>query len=475
MQQSLSKSEFLLFLESPKHFWAGKHDKLQVTLLPDYDRFLMEQGNEVHALVKSFFRERLFSDTSQYKVSTEKSFTDGPLINRVDILVHDLEEDIYDVYEVKSSTSGSIKKAHKYDVAFQQVVVEKQLELRNVYLVLLNKEYVKDGELDLDQLFVTVNMEEHIAEVRDEVRGLLDEAMRVIDLDDPGLVESCFKPSTCPCPALCHPDLPEYSIYELSRLGKNKASRLRSDGIVTIKDVPEDFGLSERQQLQIEAVKKGEVLIDHPGISEFLADLEYPLYFLDYETLGFAVPVFDGYSPYQPMVFQYSLHVQEKRGGEVSHFEYLADQPRDPGILIVEDLSKNIGDKGSVIVWNKSFEIGRNKEMAELYPQHTDFLLGLNQCVFDLMETFSKTLYIHPDFRGSASLKRVLPIVLPELGESYAQMEVSDGSDAMLAWRELIWGNTSSKEADRMKKALRKYCELDTFAMVELLEMISPN
>ena len=137
-------------------------------------------------------------------------------------------------------------------------------------------------------------------------------------------MEACYKPDTCPCPRVCHPNLPPDPIYDIARLHKNKAAELRARGLLSIREVPDDFPLSDRQRAQVLVAKSGEPRIDRAAIERLLAGLEYPLYFLDYETFNPGVPLFDGYHPYQHIVFQYSLHTIKHPEDDPQHDEYLA-------------------------------------------------------------------------------------------------------------------------------------------------------
>jgi len=172
------------------------------------------------------------------------------------------------------------------------------------------------------------------------------------------------------------------------------------------------------------------------------------------------------------MVFQYSLHVLEAPDNAPKHFELLVTDKDDPGLQIATHLKEHLPKKGSVLVWNKGFEGGRNKEMGRLYPQFSKFFDQVNLRLFDLMDIFSKTLYVHPDFQGSASLKKVLPVVIPKMGMEYKKAEVSDGGEAMTAWHDLIWGPMNDEGKKKIEKSLRVYCELDTLVMVEIFSYL---
>jgi len=271
---------------------------------------------------------------------------------------------------------------------------------------------------------------------------------------------------------LCHPALPGYPIYDLPRLNERKARDLKSQGFLSLTDIPDGFPISAKQNLHVEAVKSGEPVLDINAIQGELVKLKYPLYFLDYETYNPGVPWHDGYKPYQHMVFQYSLHIFETQESEPIHYEYLAIVEGDPGVKLVEHLSNHIGNIGSVIVWYKAFEAGRNKEMAEMYPEYRDVLLNINDRVHDLMEVFSKGYYVHPDFHGSASIKNVLPVLVQDYALKYDELPIPKGDEAMIAWASIMKGVFFQEEIEKTRQDLLQYCELDTMAMVKIWETL---
>jgi len=458
----ITKTDFLLYLfDAPLHLWAEKQGKIETVPSP-YDLHLMEQGKEIEKLANVFLQGHFA--TSDHELISQKTFTDGDYQARVDVLALDTSKQVYDIYEIKSSTS--VHKDYIYDVAFQHIACKVSIPVRNVYLVLLNKEYVRSGEVDIDQLFVVEDLTEESENIRDEIVTAREGARKVV-------AQESVKPNSCPCPSLCHPELPEYPIYNVPRLNQKKARGLLSSKVLDIKNIPDDYPLSDRQNQHVMAVKQGKPLIDIAVITGELQQLEYPLYFLDYETYNPAVPLFDGYKPYQHIVFQYSLHVIPEQGSDPEHFECLITEDGDPGIKIVRHLAQHMSQSGSVVVWNKSFEVSRNKDMAEMYPEHSDFLLGINDRIYDLMDCFSKGYYIHPDFQGSASIKNVLPVLVDDRDLKYEGLPISKGDEAMLAWADIITGLVPSEQISEMRENLLRYCELDTLAMVRIWEVLS--
>lgn len=462
----ISKTDYKEYLKAPMHLWASKHEKIE--LGPSlHDEHLMTQGQMVEEMAQ-IFAEEFIGRESDAKIEFQQTFQDGEFQARADILVRFPDDNVVDIYEVKSETS--IKKEDKHDVAFQRLVCEATENVRSVYLVHLNKEYVRYGAVDLEKLFVIENMDEEIESLRREVLKNREVALQVGAAEHPAEILSCLKPAECPCPSLCHGDLPDFSVYDVPRLNGNKIRQLLDIGVRSIQDIPPTFALSDNQRQHVEVIQAGEPLILRRQIGREFQNLEYPLSFLDYETYGSAVPLFNGYEPYKPIVFQYSLHVQASPEAELQHYECLLTETEDPGPALLGHLAKNLPETGSVIVWYKPFEMTRNKEMAERYPEYREFIDNMNGRVYDLMEIFSKGLYIHPDFHGSASIKKVLPVLVPDLEEGYAGLQISNGEKAMLAWFEIISGEIPPDDIEQTRKDLLAYCELDTLAMVKIYQ-----
>jgi hypothetical protein len=445
------------------HLWARKNQQLDLSVTTPYAQFTMEQGQEIEKIAEEYLLQKF----KAFEVITQPTYSTERFLTRPDIVVKNPATDKFDIYEIKSSSS--VKKEHKYDITFQSLVCAESIPVGNSYIVHINKEFIKSGDVDLTKFFQITNVNEFVYEFQAEVKTLMEESWKTSEKETSEGIEGCLKPAKCVSKDLCHGELPEHPIYEVSRIGK-KARTLLDQGILAIKDIPVGFPLSSKQNLQVRAVKENKVLIDKNGIQELLDKLEYPIYFLDYETFNPAIPYFDGYSSYQQITFQFSLHTLPAPGEEIQHTEFLHDEFSDPIDELVGQLKEHIGGHGSVVVWYKPFEKGRNSDMAALNPKHKEFLENINDRLFDLMDVFNKTLYIDPAFLGSASLKNVLPVLAPDL--SYQALTVSNGEMAMLAWRDLI--DPEFPEADKAKlhEDMLEYCKLDTFAMVEILKKI---
>jgi hypothetical protein len=164
--------------------------------------------------------------------------------------------------------------------------------------------------------------------------------------------------------------------------------------------------------------------------------------------------------------FQYSLHIQREPSGEVEHREYLHRDESNPMPALLERLRTDIGETGSVLVWYEAFEKTRNNEMAEAFPEYAAFLQDLNSRVIDLMKPFADETITDPAFKGSASIKAVLPALLPEL--SYDDLDIREGQSAARLWKEVTLTNPQARERDKVYAGLIEYCTRDTWAMVAI-------
>jgi len=375
------------------------------------------------------------------------------------------------IYEIKSSTSIKKDKTHNHlkDIAFQKYVAEQSgFVVRDVVHVHLDKEFRKDGEIDVHELVIKQNVNDEVDEISEQTILEIEEALRfiqkeTINEDRCGCLTKT-RANHCDTFGYFNKNIPDYPIYELNRISVKKIQLLQDMGVTAIADIPADFELSPFQELQREVVQDEQGIRDDESIRKTLGELEYPLYFFDYETLPFAIPRVEGFNPHQHLPVQYSLHTVQE-GGETVHTEYLADGLAPP-IKLIEQMKQEIGKTGTLVSWYASFEQTRNREMAKMYPEHADFLDDINVRTFDLMDIFKKD-FVHRDFHGSQSIKKVQPVLVPEL--SYKLLDVQSGTMAVDA-AERLFEMTDPDEIKELRDQMLEYCKLDTLAMVRIWE-----
>ena len=485
MSLTLSKTDYILYRECPKNAWFKIHkpDVYYASGLSDFEKAIIETGNEVELVARQLFPEgkliegrgieaqRLTQDyiSKSESVLFQPVFLHQGFLAAVDILKCDSATKNYSIFEVKA-TSDIDESVHLFDLAFQVALLRKVgIEVTEIRLIHLDPEYTRFGELDIKRLFKIEDVTAKVEELMAGVAVQMGEAFEYLTQESEPQGSCCciYKGRSNHCSTFKHsnPHIPEYSIHDIARIGssKKKLAELVDMSIFHLHEIPEGFKLTDIQQNQLDTHLSGKMIREIEKIREELDKLVFPLYFLDYETFPAAIPRFNGFSPYQQIPFQYSLHVLESSEGEPQHYQFLFTASTDPSLDLAESLQENIGPSGSVIVWNKSFECGINEALGGRVLLKKAFLQSINDRAFDLMDIFKKQHFVHKDFRGSTSIKRVLPVLAPEL--SYKDLEIHDGGSASQGWNKLTTTEMRQEEKRKIAEDLRKYCERDTYAM----------
>lgn len=490
MDAHIDKSTYLEYLNCPKNTWLKLHkpELLELFELSEFEKNLSKTGRLVEELAGKMFPQgeaiKRFGDQAipatrrhieqKTPVLLQPTFLFEKFLCRCDILAYDAASDSWNLYEIKATNSleGHTKEVNfMEDATFQAAILTKlEIKLGKIFIVHLNKDYVRGDELELEKLFVYEDVTDEVLnkipdtwdkmqQARDDLLGKQEEEMAC----------QCLylgRSAQCTTFKYSHPNVPDYSIHDLYRIGQSpkKITRLVKDKIFALKDIPEDFPLSDIQQNQLRVHLEQKPMIDSAALREELNKLVYPLYFLDYESYASAIPMFKGFLPYQQIPFQFSLHVVEKPGAEPENYGYLHEGEFDPSLTLIEELKELIGPTGSIIVWNKGFESKIHTELAVRHAQHKEFLNNLNFRIYDLMDIFRKQIYVHPDAKGKNSIKNVLPALVPEL--SYNDLEIHEGATACQRWYEMVFGQSLvPSEKEKILTDLLTYCTLDTYAM----------
>lgn len=461
----LSKTDFLIYKDCEKNAWIKIHKPTVYKSKPlsVFDQGLLQMGNEVDVLARDLFPQGRY----------QESFATDEFKAIGDIIVTN-NDGTSDLYEVKASNNGEDKKAkdelYTYDLAFQyNVMSELDMAPRKTFLVRLNKEYVREGALNIEKLFTKEDFTERVKAVAEQVKMEMQLAYEILSLEkEPAGHCRCItrgRSAHCTTFSYSNPDVPAYSIHDISRIGnsKKKLEELVDSGIFSLADIPAEFPLSDKQWNQVRASQTGREVIMHEEIAEFLEKIVFPVSFFDYETFAAAIPRFDGYSPFKHIPFQFSMYVLQSHDADPEHKEFLFTEQVKPDKELIKFLYDNLPEKGSVVVWSKKFEKGINDDLAKRNPESAVFLQDVNSRIADLMDIFSDELYVHPDFKGKTSIKYILPVLVPSL--SYKVLSIQEGATAMDTWNKIVTGQFSSADAEKAAENLREYCKLDTYAM----------
>ncbi len=476
-----------MFLKYPALLWYKKHDKNKLPPIDANLQAIFDTGNLFESYAEQLFDDgkRLgFDSYNEYlslpkrtseairqgqKIIFQGRFETNELTCICDVIEMTGEKSL-NLIEIKSGTS--VKEENIYDLAFQaHVLTLCGYKVDWIEVITVNGQYVRDGDISIRELCnrtdVTKEVKEHIPETIELIAQAIEFASRkespklTPPEDDEGDLNSWLELY------LYNNKQERGSIFDLC-WPKNRVAQLHTMGIKTLKEIPINFKLSPKQKLQVQATKTGELILDKNLITEFMREFQFPLYFLDYETLAGVVPAFDGLGPYKQLPFQYSLHVLHEPGGELEHYTYLHGENTSPVDPLSESLAKNIGESGTILTWNEKFEMGCNDLMAKISPKHKKLYKQINSRIKDLCVPFQKNWYVHADFIGSYSIKKVLPVLVPEL--SYSNLDINEGAGAQRLWMQSVLDEKPGLNKEKILADLDKYCELDTLAMVKIYE-----
>ena len=433
------------YLECPLGLWMQKNmpelipeDTIDVKRVmemgrevDDFSRKLFDGGVEVKGYNHAGWQNTQKCMAGDAEVLFQPTAVAGDITCRADILERNGAGWI--INEVKAATS--VKKEYPYDAAFQRICFGNAgIKIEGTNLIHINNKYVRKGDVEPKKLFISEDITDEVFEKTEEVKNLIPQALKVLgrrEAPDDKFLALCPNPRTC-----------EYMGYYLESLGE----------AVPAPEIEPSF--------------------DKGGIKEKLSEIKYPLYFFDYEPYSSAIPPFEGTRPYQNIPFQYSLFIKESPSAVPRHKEFLAREFENPVPALLSQLKRDIGLEGTVIVWNMSFEKGCNEEMGRMEPKYAEFLHAVNGRIYDLMIIFKlkNQLYVKSEFQGSASLKKVLPVMCPEL--SYESLAIRGGVEALASWPILTGLEISKSEKDKLAEDMLEYCKRDTEAMVCILDKL---
>jgi hypothetical protein len=448
MRPLLSKSTYMYGLQCHKRFYLHKFHRELANSEDEGTQAIFQQGTDVGILAQQLFPgainaqgdeqwhnlvtvERTAELIPKNDVIYEAAFLYDEVICAVDILMK--MENRYYAFEVKST--NDVKEQHIEDAALQYYVLSNcGIDIADFSIVHLNRDYVRIGKLDVQQLFIASSVLEKIHVKQSFISRNICDLKKVLKLRDIPAIEMsshCNKPYDC-----------NFSDYCLS---------LRP----SVVDEQENLDTS--------------IHVNREGWGNFAAGLQYPLFFFDFETVMYGIPEFNYSRPYQQIAFQYSLHKQSGPGAELFHFAFLGDGDNDPRPALIDQLICELGTEGSILVWNITFERTILNKLAIDFPEYKWPLECIIERMVDLMPPFKKNGSVYSEaFKGKYSLKVVLPVIVPEL--SYSELNIREGMTASFKYGQMKDLEVDAR--DQLRRDLLDYCHLDTLAMVKVLERI---
>jgi len=324
---------------------------------------------------------------------------------------------------------------------------------------------------DLSNLFLRSNVSDAVRAVEESVPTWIAEQLDMLEgpLPDVATGPNCSVPYECPFMSRCWPSLTPHHVNSLYRMKQQRALDLDEQGYRTIYELPENVPLEAIADRRRRAVQENRTIVE-PKLAKALEVFVPPIAFIHFETVGLAVPVWNGCHPYDNVPVQFSCHVQED-DGSVAHYEWLAEGPEDPRPQLAASLIKACASARTIVAYNAGFERQWIEQIAAVFPALAPQLLSITARLADLLPIVRNHIY-HPDFHGSFSLKKVLPALVPEL--SYDGLAIAEGGTASIELERLMFsGDRLNAEATKqLRSDLLRYSHPDTWGLVKLLDFL---
>lgn len=392
----------------------------------------------------------------------EATFRHEGVLIRADVLIPD--GDSWRVIEVKASTS--VKEYHVLDCAIQDWVLRNSgIDVTSISLAHINNQFVYEGDGNFDGLLIEHDLTDQVRTLEPTVLELVAEARDAVvgPMPDVAVGAQCTSPYECQFINYCWPTDTEYPIAGLGG-GKAKLGEYVALGYRDICDVPAESISAAIQQRIHRVTCSGEPEILDGARRDFEA-LAYPRYYLDFETIGPAVPIWADTRPYASVPVQWSCHIEESEG-KFRHEEFLDLSGEPPMRNLAEALIKALGDSGPVLMWT-TYEEGVIRKLIDMFPGLAEPLQKIIDRLYDLHPVVKQNFY-HPKMLGSWSIKAVMPAINPAM--DYARLDgIKEGTGASDGFTEAIAPETTPERKAELDKQLRRYCRFDTEAMVEIV------
>lgn len=442
------------------------------------DRFLAEQGQRIGRLARELHPEGVLiplGDAAFTQACTNAAMRD-PSVNTIfegTFVVDDYvaRADIlrrtkggWEIAEVKMSLAGTDRLAELIDDLAYTVLVARRsgAQISRASLILLSRDYRRGSPKS--QMFVEIDQTREVESRMAEYESLWEPIRFATAAETPPagkLISDCrgceFFESGCLGNGI------EDHVFHLPSLHSKKVVALSASGVVSLSALPAKFPLTDIQQRAVKCVQSKAPYVARLFKHELEA-VEWPVRYLDFETVMTASPLYDGIAPFEQVVTQFSVHTCSAPGVIVNHAEYLAEAERDCQRDLAERILTELGDQGSIVVYS-SFESVRISALASRFPDLHDRLLRLKDRLVDLLPIVRRGFY-HHQLRGSFSIKRLLPAVVPEM--SYDGLWIADGGAAVAHFARMALGEYEHAEIERTREHLLAYCRQDTLAMVRL-------
>jgi hypothetical protein len=298
-----------------------------------------------------------------------------------------------------------------------------------------------------------------ISQKADELIALAEQEEK----PDPTVGPRCFSRESCDYRTDCWSNIPNPSVFDIAHLESSRKFELYGQGILQLEEIPEDFALTEAQQLQVRSFLQQSIHTNRPALELWMGSLVWPLFFMDFECFQPGVPIYQLTRPFQQIPFQFSVHLLRNPHDEPRHFSFLGSPQPDPRETFLKKLLEATGEHGTVLVYDQASELARLKDLAEDFPHYRKPVRNLMGRIRDLMEPFQKRWFYAPGMQGLYSIKQVFPALFPD--RNYQGLAIADGQTASMAFESLLWEKDPGVAA-QIHDSLLQYSRQDTEAMV---------
>jgi CRISPR/Cas system-associated exonuclease Cas4 (RecB family) len=474
----ITKKIFTTYLECPKLAWLVKRNQL-----PYEDdaarRLLTMEANHIHRIAHETYGEGASAYAKNIKECAENSKNliaqKAPLIFKAAFISPDnfstrtdiLQKEPFGWHLTEVKTANKKKAKYIEDLAYSAMVIKKcGVQLSDVSLVHLNENYRK-GE-DYSLLFESHNVTEAVMEKVSEFERMAAYVAETVETDEEPFATLKMKCKNCEMFKNCTGKAIENHIFDLPRLGIHTFCGLRDLGIEKIEDIPDDFELSPLQKNVKNCIINNTRFVSE-NLKTELEKIVYPAYYLDFESITTALPLYDGVRPHGQIVTQFSLHKRTSPNAELEHFEFIADETKNCAREIATRLIEIFGAQGSIMAYSNSEQV-LIKRFSKEFPDLEEPLTAIANRVCDL-EIILRNNFYDINFHGRTSIKKILPVIAPEM--TYEGLEIGEGAGAAAEFAFIAMGLYDKQKAEETKKHLLKYCALDTLALVKIHDFLT--
>ncbi|MBL1179781.1 MAG: DUF2779 domain-containing protein [Bacteroidetes bacterium] len=483
----LSKSTFLRGKQCLKSLFLNKFYKHLRDKISEEKKAIFKRGTDIGLLAQQLFPEGInatpvksFDYASSISVTQkalqkeevviyEATFVYQEVLMAADVFVK--KNNTFFAYEVKSATK--VSETYIWDAALQYYVLKGNgILLNDFFIITINSSYIRKGNLEIEKLFTRTSVIKEVIALQEQIEQSVQQFKQVLSAAEIPTVQigtHCTSPYECDFMGYCWKEVPEGSVFELSNTNNTNMAEMYYSGIKRIAELPDNFECTAIQKVQIKAEKDQTDVMNEEALRYFTDKLIYPLYFVDFETFMPTIPIYDNTHPFQHLPFQFSIHLIHHVGEEAIHSDFVAFPGADPRKEFIEELIKQIGTQGAVLVYNAQFERSVLNALAKNFPQYLAPINSIMERIVDLMEPFRKREFYFLEMRGSHSIKKVLPAVFKEM--HYKQLAISNGNEASRVYENLR-GETDIFKIEETIQNLKEYCKLDTIAMVKIVEFL---